>query len=184
MSDPGDLALFLDEAWAHLQAGVSDSTAPARYLTLATVSPSGVPEARTVALRVGQKAAGILEVHTDIKTPKVAALQANPIAAFHVWIAKARLQIRATGRIEILMGEAVSADWARVPEASRVSYGTEPVPGAPIDTVYAYEKPANAARFAVLRCHLSEIDLVHLDTRHRRARYTRNTGWTGVWVAP
>ncbi len=184
MSDPNDLAAFLATGWQHLRRGVADSTSPARYPTFATVSPGGTPEARTVAMRRADPGAALVEVHTDIITPKVAALRAHPVAALHTWLPRAKLQIRLTARVEILTGDDVAEAWHDVPEASRVSYGTEPLPGLPIDHVYAYEKPSVQDRFAVLRCHLTHIDLVHLDMRHRRAAYTRDDNWQGMWLAP
>ncbi len=184
MSDPGDLSAFLAGAWQHLRRGVADAKSPARYPVFATVSPDGVPEARTVALRRADQRQAVLEVHTDTETPKVAALRAHPIAALHVWLPRARLQIRITAQVDILTGDAVEADWARVPPASRVSYGTEPLPGLPIDSVHAYDKPPNRDRFAVLRCRANEIDLVHLDTVHRRAGFSRSDDWRGRWLAP
>lgn len=184
MSDPNDLGAFLGEAWQHLSRGVADSRSPARYPTFATVAPDGAPEARTVALRGASQSAGRVEVHTDIVTDKVTALRANPRAALHVWLPKADLQIRLSTEVSILTGEAVQAAWEKVPEASRVSYGTDPDPGVPIAHVYAYEKPPRRERFAVLDCRVMAIDLVHLGARHRRAVYQRQDGWTGTWVAP
>jgi len=184
MSDPNDLAAFLASAWQHLRRGVADSRSPARYPVFATTAADGTPEARTVALRHADQDSAILEVHTDINTPKVAALRANQRAAFHVWLPKADLQIRATASVEIVTGPEVDAAWDKVPAASRVSYGTEPDPGLPIAHVYAYEKPPLRARFAVLRCGVEHIDLVELGARHRRAGYQRSDGWAGTWLAP
>ncbi|WP_147104871.1 pyridoxamine 5'-phosphate oxidase family protein [Tateyamaria sp. syn59] len=184
MSDPANLAAFLEDAWQLLRRGVADSRSPARYPTFATVSPGGVPEARTVALRHAAQAEAVLEVHTDIVTPKVTALQASPVAALHVWLPKSNLQIRLTTTVAILRGSAVEEAWSKVPPASRVSYGTVPDPGMPIDDVYDYEKPPDQTRFAVLRCTVDHIDLVHLGKRHRRAAYVRSDGWAGTWLAP
>ncbi|KIN73365.1 pyridoxamine 5'-phosphate oxidase family protein [Sulfitobacter guttiformis] len=184
MSDPNDLAAFLAQAWQHLGRGVADRRAPARYPTFATVSPEGIPQARTVALRAASSTAGTLEVHTDIATDKVAALRHNPVAALHIWIPRSDLQIRVTTQVAILTGEAVEAQWRQIPEGSRVSYGTVPDPGAPIASVYDYEKPANRTRFAVLECTVTAFDLVHLGTQHRRAAFVRADGWAGQWVAP
>lgn len=184
MSDPGDLAAFLEEGWQHLHRGVADARSPARYPTFATVSPRGVPEARTVALRGASQSRAQLEIHTDTQTAKVDALRHNPLAAFHFWIPRADLQIRATGRVTIETGITVEDKWKQVPEASRVSYGTEPAPGTPIPHVHAYQKPPRRDRFAVLTSDLVEIDLVHLGTPHRRARFVAADGWEGVWVAP
>jgi hypothetical protein len=184
MSDPNDLQAFLDEAWQHLSRGVADSKSPARYPTFVTVSPDGTPEARTVALRAARQSDAALEVHTDIETAKVAALHHRPVAAFHIWLPRADLQIRLTASVTILTGPDVETQWAKVPSASRVSYGTEPAPGTSIAQVYAYEKPPTRDRFAVLRCLLTEMDLVHLGTRHRRAGFARKDGWQGTWLAP
>lgn len=184
MSDPNDLQAFWTEAWRHLTRGTADARAPARYPTFATVSPQGRPEARTVALRRADPEQAILEVHTDIETPKVVALRVNPVAAFHVWVPKSDLQIRASGLVEILSGDSIDAEWDKVPPGSRVSYGTMPVPGSPIAQVYDYAKPADRSRFTVLRCQLDEIDLVHLGPQHRRAAFTAQGGWQGQWVAP
>lgn len=184
MSDPNDLSAFLNEAWQHLSRGVADSRSPARYPTFATVSPAGRPEARTVALRAAQQSTASVEVHTDIATPKITSLKNIPMAALHVWLPKADLQIRLTAKVDILTGIGVQSQWDKVPAASRISYGTQPEPGSPIDHVFAYEKPADPDRFAVLKCHLQEIDLVHLGPRHRRARYVRTDAWQGIWLAP
>lgn len=184
MSDPNELQAFLDEAWRHITRGVADRRAPARYPTFVTVSPDGTPEARTVALRGAVQSQAVLEVHTDVATAKVAALQHNPTAAFHVWVPRADLQIRLTASVETLTGTDIDAQWQNVPPASRISYGTVPTPGTPIANVYAYEKPADRGRFAVLRCHLTAIDLVHLGPRHRRAAFVSQNDWAGAWLAP
>ncbi len=181
MSDPGDL---LAQAWQHLARGVADRRAPARHPVLATVSPDGLPEARMVVLRAASESAGTLEIHSDSETPKVAALRARPVAALHVWVPKARLQIRMSAEVEILTGAQVMAQWEKVPCAARVSYGTEPAPGKPIAQAHDYAQPGDPARFAVLHCILSRMDLLQLDTPHRRAVYCRQDLWQGTWVAP
>ncbi|MCH2164474.1 MAG: pyridoxamine 5'-phosphate oxidase family protein [Marinovum sp.] len=184
MSDPGDLAVFWDDAWQRLRRGVVDRRAAARTISFATVSPTGWPEVRTVVLRAADISNAMLEVHSDSETAKVAALKTTPRAALHVWDPKADLQIRASGEVRLLSGPKVAAQWAQVPDVARVSYGTDPAPGTPIESVYSYEKPANPDRFVVLQCHLTEVDLVHLGERHRRARYVRADGWQGIWCAP
>ena len=184
MSDPADLSAYLDEAWQHLGRGVADSRSPARYPTFATTASDGTPEARTVALRGANRSAGIVEVHTDVETDKVRALRDLPVAALHIWLPRANLQIRMTANVNIHTGPDVEGSWTRVPPASRVSYGTLPAPGTPISDVYDYEKPPERARFAVLQCHLCKIYLVHLDTRHRRAIFKKDDDWKGAWVAP
>ncbi len=154
MSDPNDLQALLDEAWRHLTRGVADSRSPARYPTFATVAPDGTPEARTVALRGASRSQSVLEVHTDIATSKVVALQHNPRAAFHVWVPRADLQSRITAAVEIQTGIDAEHKWDRVPEGSRVTYGTRPTSGIATSVAYAYQTLSDREPFTVLCCNL------------------------------
>lgn len=184
MQNLEDLSAFLDSCWQHLGRGVADSRSPARYPTFATVSAEGKPEARTVALRAAHRSSHSVEVHTDIATAKVRALAATPFAALHIWLPKADLQIRLTTTVTLLQGNAVEAAWQKVPAASRVSYGTQPDPGLPIESAFDYEKPPLRERFVVLHCAIDHIDLVHLGAKHRRAAFMRSDDWAGQWLAP
>ena len=122
-SDPhywaGDLAPLHAEVWQHLTRGVHDRHAPARHPTLATVSPDGRPQARTVVLRAADKVAGTLDIHTDLRSAKVMDLRASPFAALHVWDTSAHLQLRIEACVTILTGHDVATTWQGVPEASR-----------------------------------------------------------------
>lgn len=184
MSDPNDLGAFLTRAWQIIGRGVADRRSPARHPTLATVSPEGRPQARTVVLRAADRPSATLEIHTDTASAKVVALRATPQAELHVWDSRAKIQLRLAADVTICTGAETAAQWDAIPEASRVSYGTTPDPGQVIPHVYAYEKPSCPDRFAVLRFALTSIDIVHLDTRHRRASFTRSSHWSGAWLAP
>lgn len=179
-----DLALLQAQVWARLVRGVGDRHAPARHPTLATVSPGGLPEARTVVLRAADPAAGTLDIHTDLRSGKVAGLQRNPNAALLIWDSAAQLQTRITARVDILTGDAVATTWARVPQTSQAGYGTQPAPGTPIERALGYHKTPDPAAFAVLRCTVQSIDALHLGPQHRRARFDRANGWLGQWLAP
>lgn len=188
MSDPhpwaAELETLLAQVWARLMRGVGDRHAAARHPTFATVSADGWPEARTVVLRAADAVVGTLDIHTDLRSAKVAALRRTPRAALHVWDASAHLQTRAAVEVTVLTGDEVAAIWARVPDPSRQSYGTTPAPGLPIAGALAYEKRPDAASFAVLRCAVQAFDVVHLGAMHRRARFERANGWSGQWLAP
>lgn len=184
MSNDKDLSSFLDDAWQHLRRGVADSRSPARYPAFSTVSRDGMPEVRTVVLRSASQSGAIVEVHTDLNTPKVDALRANAKAALMIWLPKPRLQIRLIANVDIVEGNAAASAWDSVPVRSRVSYGTRPDPGQPIEHAFAYEKVPDRTRFAILRCNVTDIDLVSLTEPHVRAVYQRSEGWVGTWVAP
>ncbi len=184
MNDTPTLDDFLAHAWALLIRGVHDRHIAARHPTIATVARDGRPEMRTVVLRGADRAAATVEVHSDTQSAKVRALTANSHAALHVWSARHHMQLRLALRVEILTGDTVADRWQKVPPAARISYGTDPAPGTPIDNNLSYNKPADPTRFAVLLCHMTEIDVLHLGQDHRRALFTAQTGWRGTWLAP
>lgn len=179
-----ELETLLAQVWARLVRGVGDRHAPARHPAFATVAADGTPEVRTVVLRAADPVAGTLDVHTDLRSAKVAALRLNARAALHVWDGAAHLQTRLTASVEVLTGAAVAALWQRVPETSQAAYGTVPAPGTPIAAALDYAKSPDPAAFAVLRCRVLAIDALHLGPDHRRARYDRADGWRGHWTAP
>jgi pyridoxamine 5'-phosphate oxidase len=179
-----DLSQLHAEVWLRLARGVHDRHAPARHPTLATVTPDSRPQARTVVLRATDKAAGTLDIHTDLQSSKVRDLTATPFAALHVWDASAHLQLRLEAQVTILTGQDVVAIWAGVPAASRLSYGSSPAPGQPIVQALDYAKGPDPECFAVLRLHVSMIDALHLGPDHRRARFDRTNHWTGEWLVP
>lgn len=178
------LDTLLDTAWARLVRGVRDKRAPARHVTLATLGMGGWPQARTVVLRGADKAAARLEVHTDLRSTKAAELQADTRATLHVWDPRVHLQIRAEVRADLLSGSQVLERWGRVPEGSRMAYGSTPAPGQPIAEALNYSKNPTAQDFAVVIFLVQAFDLVHLGRDHRRARFERADGWAGAWLAP
>ena len=85
MSQSSDLKAIYDEAWGMLERGVADRRSPARHPTIATVSPDGQPQARTVVLRAASRAAQTVEFYSDTRAAKLAALGKTPLAVVHVW---------------------------------------------------------------------------------------------------
>ena len=170
--------------WDCLAEGVARRDAPARHVVLATVGLDRGPEARTVVLRGVDAGAGVIEIHTDLHSAKVAELRGDGRAAVVVWDAGRSLQVRLSVAVTVLEGDAVVGVWARVPDPSRQSYGVVPAPRTPIAGALDYEKRADGATFSVLRCVVVQADLVHLGEVHRRALFQRPDGWVGQWVVP
>lgn len=179
-----DLSMLLAQVWLRLGRGVRDRRAPARHPTLATIARDGRPQARTVVLRAVDATGGSLDIHTDIRSAKVAELRSTPLAALHVWDSGAHLQLRLEADATILTGAEVADHWARVPEAARVAYGGSPAPGTPVADALAYDKTPAPACFAVVRLQVQAMDVLHLGRDHRRARFVRADGWAGTWLAP
>lgn len=172
------------QAWDLLGKGVRDASHPCRLPTVATVSPDGWPEARTMVLRSADPAAGVVTLHTDLYSTKLASLQSNPRIALHVWDAEAALQIRLQAEVAIASGASVRDLWDKTPDHARQSYGVTPPPGVPILDALGYVKAPDPATFAVLLCEVMRIDLVHLGEKHRRAAYVRSDDWAGQWLSP
>lgn len=177
------LPTLYDQAWHRLVRGVHDRHAPARHPTLATVSPDGLPQARTVVLRAADRSGRSLTVHTSIHSGKVRDLMAHPAAALHVWDAGQRLQIRLEAETEMTIGTDAAEAWSQVPAHSRSAYSAQ-VPGVPIPHALAYGTEPDPAAFVVLHLHVVAMDLLHLGAHHRRARFSRADGWAGQWLAP
>lgn len=179
-----DLKEMHEYAWSLITRGTVDKRSPARHPTLGTNGIFGMPELRTVVLRHADPMAAKLEVHTDFKSRKIEELKINPKVGLHIWFPKNKLQIRFKAVSEIKTGETLKEKWDKVPNNSRISYGTRPAPGTSISTSFSYEKPANFERFCVIEVKIEEMDLTHLGTRHTRALFTRESKWSGTWLAP
>ncbi|MEJ6397555.1 pyridoxamine 5'-phosphate oxidase family protein [Yoonia sp. 208BN28-4] len=170
-------ALF-EKVWDRLETGGQN----ADQVAFATVGPNGMPENRTVVLRHANRDTGVIEIYTDIQSDKIASLRANPQAAVLLWDADLKLQIRLQAKVEILTGETTKSRWDDVPQHSRASYGVTPAPGTVIEAATSYEKLAQHAQFAVMRCTVETIDAVSLHTPHQRAAAHRAPSHDGDWV--
>jgi pyridoxamine 5'-phosphate oxidase len=178
------LPTTLDQVWLRLGRGVVDRKADARHPILATAGAGGA-ESRIVVLRQVDRTLATVSVYTDRHSTKITDLTHNPHASLLVWEQKARLQIRLRVQVEIQSGEAVAALWQRVPEAARNVYGSEPAPGSPIDDPQHLKSRANPDAFAVLVCHIREIETLYLGSDlHRRSRFSADSVWAGQWLAP
>jgi len=117
-ADPLELfaAWFVDA----VGAGLPESNA----MVLATVSPEGLPQARTVLLK-GYAGSG-LRFFTNTSSAKGAALAANPVAALvFPWHALER-QVRVTGEVHPLADGEVAAYFATRPRESQLGAWASP----------------------------------------------------------
>ncbi len=178
------LPTTLDHVWLRLGRGVVDRKADARHPTLATLGTSG-PEARVVVLRHADRTLSTVSIYTDLRSAKISDLTQEPRASLVIWEQKAKLQIRLRIRVEIKSAEAAAQQWERVPDGARKVYGSMPAPGTPIDQPDQLIAQADISAFAVLNCHIGEIETLYLDPDlHRRAKFGAEASWNGTWLAP
>ncbi|MDF1505374.1 pyridoxamine 5'-phosphate oxidase [Roseisolibacter sp. H3M3-2] len=116
-------------------------------MTLATASPDGAPDARTVLLK-GADARGFA-FYTDYRSAKARQLDANPRAALVFWWAELERQVRVTGAVTRVARDESAAYFASRPRGSRLGAWTSrqssPLPDrAALERAYAETE----ARFA------------------------------------
>ena len=181
-STPDLAALDAAGAWAWVAGELAVAAGSARHpfhlLTLATVTADGQPDIRTVVLRHVDPAARLIRFHTDIRSPKVQALRAEPRVALHWYDPALRVQLRAAARATIHHDDALAAAaWAAAAPMSRACYTTATAPGTAVDAFPEGPAAPHAGddtgrdRFAVVSCHFNALDLLALHAAgHQRVR--------------
>ena len=180
---PPDLATVdAAAAWTWLAGELVAATGSARHafhlLTVATVAADGRPDARTVVLRHMDPAACVIRFHSDIRSPKVRAIQRDPRVALHWYDPVIRVQVRIDAQATIHHNdELASAAWNAAAPMSRACYTASAAPGAPLD---AFPTPpaapaagddAGRGQFAVVSCRFDSVDLLALHAAgHQQVR--------------
>ena len=188
-----NLAALLDRAWEALEAGAGPDKSRFSMVYLATSGAGGAPRLRTVVLRRADRANGTVGFNTDLRSPKVAELQAEPRAALLGYDMEAGFQVRIEGRARLSPCD--PAAWAAALPRSRICYRHAFAPGAPLaapedgDPTPEMEAPPDESDGLSSFCAVDLLigRLEALDLRkggHRRAEFRAEEGWVGRWLAP
>ena len=177
-------------------------------MQLATVSPRGEPEVRTVVLR-GVTNDGWPYLIGDARAAKQRALDAEPVAELCAWWARTQEQFRLRGTVRSIVGPQAADVWTERRRTLWQDQGAEgrrlflgPDPGTPLEAD-ARETDAAAegrsepgappegdpedppAWFSLYVLTPTRVERLVLGPPHRREIYRRAaTGWTGGPVAP
>jgi pyridoxamine 5'-phosphate oxidase len=176
---------------------------PLHTVALATTSVDGLPDARTVVFRGFDPAIPACRIHTDVRSPKVAALRRNPQAVLLWYAAEWKLQLRARATIMVHhLDEVATHYWEASQVRSRRAYRAPHPPGtmqpdsvtdlAPdIQDAEATEAntAAGFAHFTVLLATLEDLEWLTLSAsgnRRGRLRFAApdSSGWRHEWLAP
>ncbi len=156
-------------------------------------------DARVMVLRAFDVDEWSVRFHTDIRAPKVAAIESDPRMAALFYDKPAKIQIRVRGIGEVLGDDPLTdTAWENSANFSRRCYLGEgpgtvsdgPSSGLPPEfegvEPTADEVVPGRPNFAVLRIRLTELDWFYLaHTGHVRAQFTRDgDDWRGRWVTP
>ena len=193
-SNYDDLQATLEMAWSLMVRGVADRRSLFHAPSIASVSPTGDPEIRTVVLRGASGQDWSLRFNTDIRSAKFAALSASPKMALHVYDPHLKVQLRLSGAAQLhVAGEQAEAAWSKSLPMSRACYAQKPAPGDALPTpdlplVHAGQDLDFARQnFAAVVMQVAHIDWLYLlASGHRRARFTRDDAGLvcSQWLAP
>ena len=161
---------------------------------------TGDGDARIMVLRAADGALRALRFHTDLRSPKVAVVTADPRLTILAYDPALRVQLRMTGRVRVEAdGPVANAAWAAASPLSRRVYLVETAPGAVLGTPESAlpadlrdrrptlaESEAGRANFAVMVAEITTLDWLRLGRDGGvRARFVREgDGWHGDWIAP
>ncbi|MGB1778486.1 MAG: pyridoxamine 5'-phosphate oxidase family protein [Longimicrobiales bacterium] len=198
-SPPLFLPDILEEIWKSLVDGAAHARDAFHAPTVGTTR-DGIAQLRTVVLRFVDRDAGELGFHTDARSLKRTDLTASPHLAWHFYDRKRKIQLRILGHASTHTDDEVAdRAWHGVTPLGRRCYGQLLGPGqsteqpdVPLPHLGDLQTgdPQTIAEcrqnFCVVRCHLTEIDWLHLRFEgHQRARFTREgSEWSGCWIAP
>ena len=179
--------------WQELQRATQDRHSEWRTPVLATVSRQGAPDARTVVLRHADAKLSRLQIYTDSRSPKVAALADQPSAILVFWSKRLSWQLRVRVQMSVqIAGPQVEAVWDRVRQSAAAGdYLSAAAPGDVLPDEQADEQadqqalpedPTRPHHLAILIAQVQEIDWLELARGgHRRALLGADT-W--AWRVP
>ncbi|MBY5441361.1 pyridoxamine 5'-phosphate oxidase family protein [Rhizobium leguminosarum] len=180
-------------AWAELEAAVADPRSAFRYLNLCSVDAYGRPQARMVVLRRVDVARRVLEIHTDVRSPKWREISANPLVTILGFGPQPKVQLRLQGLAEPHgpASQLAAESWSLLPRSTRSTYMGGP-PGDGIGDRPASEAAVTDADgrgfFGVLIFRAETLDwfqLRHADNRRAVFAYDHLGALTSSrWVNP
>jgi hypothetical protein len=186
------------EAWTMLARAVSDGKNPLRTPVLGTVGPEG-SHLRTVVLRRVVEAERLIMINTDLRSPKVQDIQAQPRLSWLFYHPEEKIQLRLGGQAGLLQtGPLVDEEWSRLSPLNQRDCCTVEPPGSPLSTPSSGlpenfgqtpnpdESEIGRRNFVVVRCQVDFMDWLLLqEAGHLRAQFTwQENGLSATWVVP
>lgn len=176
--------------WAELLRAAATRGHPWRQPVLATTCARRGAQARTVVLREVDPATRTLWLYTDLRSPKVAQLDADPRAQLVCWSPALGWQLRLSVEIGCeTEGLDVTSRWATLRHTRAAQDYLSPLaPGSVLPADGAGTPRVGAVRgaFAMLQARVLEMDWLALDPQgHRRAVFDfRDDMPTACWLVP
>ena len=182
---------LLHDVWLVLADAVKQRT-PFTLMQLATVGEDGAPKIRTIVLRSFNEASTSLSFITDLRSPKVREITANPCVSLAGFDNERVVQLRIDGRAEIIEDETRRRDfWNALHPHTHILFRSALPPGTVLASPNEMETddsdPATAyARFCLVEIVISHVERLDLSSEpHRRCSFRQGLhGWEGRWIVP
>nr|WP_206118169.1 pyridoxamine 5'-phosphate oxidase family protein [Rhizobium laguerreae] len=176
-----------------MEGAATDPQSAFRYLNLCSVDAYGRPQARMVVLRRVDVTRRLLEIHTDVRSPKWQEISADRRVTLLGFGPQPKVQLRLQGSAELNgpASECGAEAWSLLPRSTRSTYMGGP-PGDDIGEPPASEgKAADAdgqAFFGVLIFRAETLDwfqLRHANNRRAIFAYDHPGALTSSrWINP
>ncbi|MCA9033788.1 MAG: pyridoxamine 5'-phosphate oxidase family protein [Planctomycetaceae bacterium] len=192
-----DLHIIEQDCWRHLSAAVDDRDHPWRLPVMATTSPIGAKQ-RTLVLRKVDVFEKTLWFHTDIRSAKVAQIQADPRASLLFYDQALGVQLQLCGVCTIHTTDSVADTvWSTAaPETLRaylglLAPGTETaasnvnLPENVRGRIPTRDEVQGGRRnFAVIIFEVQNADWLHLSRNGNIRAYFDIISKTRRWITP
>lgn len=153
-----------------------------RWPVLASAARGGGADARMLVLRQFDRENGVLELHSDARSEKIAQLREQPCCTLLFFDARSNIQLGVRACARVHCGDEVARRaFAQAPEGSLDDYRGA-APGARLDDNPARSDEAEA-NFAVIRLVIEAADWLKLDRDgHRRWRVDFSGEAPAAWA--
>ena len=186
---PPPALAFVEHSLSVLEQSVNNHDGDLRNVQLATVSPEGRPNVRTLVLRGFDRSSACAEMHTDARAAKVRDMAHCSHVTLLAWSASDHLQIRLAGTAELHRADDIArARWDKLSPAARKPYGLLAEAGSPIEdpgTQSHLPPESQFGQFVVVVVSLTSLDILLLGPEGSQTRASGRftaAGITAGWI--
>ena len=192
-----DLTEIKKKIWSMLTSAVKDRSSPFRIPVFICGNQSDF-DGRIVVLRKADESNNLVQYHSDIRSDKIAKLNANKNAALLFYDKEEKIQVRLKVECNVNHDNEITKEsWLKTQHISRKCYLVDNGPGTESNIPTSGLKPEldnfdytkeqseeGYKNFTVIQCKIKSIEWLYLAAKgHRRAKFNlvdnKNT-----WLVP
>jgi pyridoxamine 5'-phosphate oxidase len=188
--NPGDsLAAVFNKLKAEIYCGAEDGSHPFHYGVVASRDKHNGIGLRTLVLRRAVNEFD-LYFYTDVRTPKVVQIRADPKLALLFYDPGEKVQIRANGHAVLhYRNELARENRESLAQTGWQSYCSVLTPGVQIqqpEEAFHWHDPQRTDNFAVVEVSLTRLEILQLSQAgHFRAQFNKcGDSWLSTWLVP